>query len=218
MTEKYIMGRNEGKTTLLLRRSAEENIPIVCNTKAHANYVKEKAKELKLSIPEPIVPIWFTRTGQSQANCVLIGTKVDKVLIDDADIFLNTVAHHALGVDVAGFTMTDPCISVDLSAKKKPIRVWSPWHRTSDGIEYATDGKSVKVRVEQYSVNLGKIVRIGRASCSPYDDFDLNTGIRVAFLRAKQKVCKAYQNWVGEKIKEAEEGFIPEFIHHGGSL
>lgn len=210
--------KNQSKTTLLLRRSAEENIPIVCNTRAHANYVKEKAKELGLAIPEPIVLPWLNCVEQSQVSYVPRGTKVDKVLIDDADIFLNALVHHVLGVDIAGFTMTDPCISVDLNAKKKPIRVWSPWHRTSDGIEYATDGKSVKVRVEQYSVKLGNIVRIGRASCSPYDDFDLNTGIRVAFLRAKQKVCKAYQNWVDEKIKEAEEGFIPEFIHYGGSL
>lgn len=101
---------------------------------------------------------------------------------------------------------------------EEPERVWGPWCRTSDGVEYATNGKSVKVRVEQYSVNLGKIVRIGHASCSPYDDFDFNTGIRIAFLRAKQKVCEAYQDWIDEKIKEGEEGFIPEFIHYGGSL
>lgn len=50
----YAAKRQEGKTTMLIKESAQTGAIIVTTTKIMARYVKEFAKEQDLSIPDPI--------------------------------------------------------------------------------------------------------------------------------------------------------------------
>ena len=62
--------KNQDKTTFLLRRSAKENIPIVCSTYIHSAYLKGMAKQLELSIPDPAEMAGFTvRKQTSDDDC-----------------------------------------------------------------------------------------------------------------------------------------------------
>jgi hypothetical protein len=47
-------GRQTGKTTELIKRSAETGFPIVCRHRVAANVIQEQAKNLNLKIPDPI--------------------------------------------------------------------------------------------------------------------------------------------------------------------
>lgn len=71
-----------GKTTQIIYASAKRQIPILCHNKMKQKYIVEKAKELNLDIPEPIL--------FSFESYEAIKDKQD-VLIDDIDLFLNTV-------------------------------------------------------------------------------------------------------------------------------
>ena len=48
------LGRGTGKTTRLLYASEFQDVPILCATFENKKYLKLRAKELKLDIPEPI--------------------------------------------------------------------------------------------------------------------------------------------------------------------
>lgn len=50
----YVAKRQEGKTTMLIKKSAETGAIIVVATKVMAQYVKESAEKRGLSIPGPI--------------------------------------------------------------------------------------------------------------------------------------------------------------------
>ena len=67
--------RNSGKTTDLIKISAEKNIPILCFSSS-ISYIISLAKELNLRIPKPIAL-------HDYANHV-----VDNVIIDDAEYVL----------------------------------------------------------------------------------------------------------------------------------
>lgn len=75
-------GRGTGKTTQIIKMSAKRQIPILCHNKMKQKYIVEKASELNLNIPEPIV---FSFESYEAIK--------DKqhVLIDDIDLFLNNI-------------------------------------------------------------------------------------------------------------------------------
>ena len=50
----YNQPRGSGKTTRLIYESAMKQIPILCTDWLRAGFIKESAKEMGLSIPEPI--------------------------------------------------------------------------------------------------------------------------------------------------------------------
>ena len=81
--KKLIMSRGTGKTTLLVRRSAATNTPIVCATYDAVRLLKERAIEMGLRIPDPI----------PAAELKTLGRDVSSVLIDDADAVLRVILY-----------------------------------------------------------------------------------------------------------------------------
>lgn len=76
-----IMGKSKsGKTTELVKLSAEGKIPIICASKNNVKNVKEIAEKLNLNIPEPISVIDFIKTADF--------SKINSILIDDLDLVL----------------------------------------------------------------------------------------------------------------------------------
>ena len=81
--------RNSGKTTDLIKISAEKNIPILCFSSSISSYIISLAKELNLRIPKPIAL-------HDYANHV-----VDNVIIDDAEYVLQCLLNsniEAMGI------------------------------------------------------------------------------------------------------------------------
>ena len=82
MEHTLVIGRRQtGKTERLIKMSAEKQIPIICASHNMATYARDRAKQLGLDIPKPIV-----------AKTAAIDTelrKYDSVLVDDAAIVLN---------------------------------------------------------------------------------------------------------------------------------
>lgn len=81
--------RGTGKTCTLIKLSAKNNIPI--GVPYNARYIKGKAAELNLQIPEPIVINSFEDL-----------TNVDKIYIDD----LKLVIKKLFPCDVQAVTMS----------------------------------------------------------------------------------------------------------------
>lgn len=72
------MNRGSGKTTELIKVSSITNAPIICRTRKTAKFIKEKAKEMDLEIPNPM-----TIDMYKNEKC-----RYEKVLIDDIDLVL----------------------------------------------------------------------------------------------------------------------------------
>ena len=87
--------RGCGKTTLLLYLSKFTKMPIVVSSNARARYLQEKASSMRISIPAPIV------FGASTT-----GLRLDGVLVDDAEHFLQDIIGKAYHVPVIAYTMT----------------------------------------------------------------------------------------------------------------
>lgn len=92
-----IKPRQGGKTTDLLSMSAETGYPIVVKNRNDSRLLKKRAKEISLTIPEPIT------TTQILNGKVKINT--NHVLIDDAEYFINQIMLKLIGCGVAGLTM-----------------------------------------------------------------------------------------------------------------
>jgi hypothetical protein len=69
-------GRGKGKTTELIKMSAEKQIPIVCFYREEARHIEEQAKQMGLEIPKPV------------SNLDYLEEKDTSILIDNADIVL----------------------------------------------------------------------------------------------------------------------------------
>ena len=77
--------RGQGKTTLLIKLSATHNIPIICSSNASESYILNKAKEMGLTIPEPI------NVRKCDMPYVLRGLNINSncgVLVDDLECIL----------------------------------------------------------------------------------------------------------------------------------
>lgn len=95
--------RGQGKTTRLLYASEFNDAPILCHTRASKDYLMDRANDLKLDIPEPIVV-------SDIVNNKLRGNKaMDKdLLVDEAPYVLQALLH-CLGMrgEVKAITLTE---------------------------------------------------------------------------------------------------------------
>ena len=98
--------RGKGKTTLLIKLSATHNTPIICSSHASKSYILNKAKEMGLTIPEPI-----NVRGEGMAH-KLRGLNVNSncgVLVDD----LECVLQYFLGEQVSVATTSCEVVKLE---------------------------------------------------------------------------------------------------------
>lgn len=90
--------RGQGKTTRLLYASEFNNIPILCATRNHKEYLIEMAKQFRLNIPEPIC------VGEIKTR----PTIVDKdILIDEVPIVIEALlSSMGIRVNIKAITLT----------------------------------------------------------------------------------------------------------------
>ena len=82
-----VMPRGWGRTTALIIRSSVTQYPILCYSHATKQAILDRAFELGVSIPDPIVFVDVIKTKDNYR-----GLKVEKILIDDADMLLKRIA------------------------------------------------------------------------------------------------------------------------------
>lgn len=109
-----IKPRQSGKSTELVKRSAEQKIPIITRNKNECKYLKSIAEKLNLEIPDPICI-------KTAMNTLLLQS--DKVIIDDAEYILNYMMKNLCRAEIDTIAMTE---------------------YGDDGYEIIPDGKSLK--------------------------------------------------------------------------
>lgn len=96
------LGRGQGKTTRLLYANEFQDTPILCASHKQKEHLLQMAKELKLKIPEPIVP-------SELVQCKFKGSDViyKDILVDEAPWVLRCLLE-SLGVkgEVKAITLT----------------------------------------------------------------------------------------------------------------
>lgn len=94
----YNLKRGGGKSVRMLYASEYQNVPIVCMNSSHKEYLKRKAKELGLNIPEPITveDIGDARTALNTTD----------VLVDEIPFVLQTLLNRYGHYHVIGGTLT----------------------------------------------------------------------------------------------------------------
>ena len=81
MYHKLIIGKRQtGKTELLIKESAEKQIPIICMSSSHSKEIERRAKEMGLDIPYP-VPASYTGLKE-------FIRPYNSVIVDDATVIL----------------------------------------------------------------------------------------------------------------------------------
>ena len=88
-----IGGRGSGRTTELIRMSAENNIYIVCLNRRRALNIAAMAREIGLTIPFPITVAELPISRKS--------SWINEVYVDDADHVLESL----IGVRVSNITL-----------------------------------------------------------------------------------------------------------------
>lgn len=104
----YTMPRGTGKTTKLVRMSAENNYPIIVRNRLSKEYILDKAKRMNLIIPDPIMLYEFengSMRGKRQ--------DYDAYLIDNLELIVGDVFRDYFGKEVYAATMTVTTISGD---------------------------------------------------------------------------------------------------------
>lgn len=95
-------GRASGKTTLLLKQSADTGIPIFTTNYRRLRWYEEYAKRLGLKIPKPI--LWKNRQ---------LGLEPDsKVLIDNGEEILNHILRFNSGITCEAMVIDSPVIHI----------------------------------------------------------------------------------------------------------
>ena len=97
----YVAKRQEGKTTMLIKKSAETGATIAVATYHMAKYVQDMATQMSLEIPEPVTYAEIFRTYREG--------KTKRYLVDELQMMLSQ-----LNVDIA---------TVDL----EPIQYLNHW-------------------------------------------------------------------------------------------
>lgn len=95
-------GRASGKTTYLLKMSADTGIPILTTNYWQLRWCKEYAKELGLKIPEPI--LWKNRKLELKPD--------SKVLIDNGEEILNHILRINTGVTCEAMVIDSPVMHI----------------------------------------------------------------------------------------------------------
>lgn len=91
--------RGTGKTTMLIHTSYTTGYPIIVPTRVMGDYIKSKAKQMGLNIPEPI--LFSDKTSLDKVTA-------DKILIDELGIMLDEVLAEYFNKPVKAATMTIP--------------------------------------------------------------------------------------------------------------
>ena len=87
------MNRGNGKTTYLIKKSAELQYPIICYSEKQKELIKNKANKMGLDIPEPI-----------SVNSINFKEKFrginynTELLIDDLDIILHKILYNKVNI------------------------------------------------------------------------------------------------------------------------
>lgn len=89
--------RGKGKTTYLIQRSHMTRKPILVGVEMQKNYIKDKARDMGLSIPEPLSV--KDLIGDSSRGKV----KPTSILVDEMPTVFQTV----LGITIDTATMTE---------------------------------------------------------------------------------------------------------------
>ena len=105
----YTMPRYTGKTTKLVKMSAEKNYPIIVRDRESKKYILELAEEKNKIIPEPISLDEF-RNGSIRGNV----QDYDAYLVDELNLIVGDVFKDYFGKEVYAATMTVTTISGDL--------------------------------------------------------------------------------------------------------
>lgn len=95
--ERIIKERTQGKTTELIKLSSEKQIPILVTTNWASSFLQERAQELNLKIPSPLV---MNPKFQKLNN--------QDVLIDELDYIAESILKEHFGLNLKGFTQTKP--------------------------------------------------------------------------------------------------------------
>ena len=112
MFEIIIGNRGVGKTTELIKKSAETGVHILVPTAMHANELYDRAKQMGLSIPDSItIEEYFTIDVFQDTSIVSQG-----VYIDDAELVLQNLLG---GIPIRSITLTRRGNVVDLGSKMK---------------------------------------------------------------------------------------------------
>jgi hypothetical protein len=90
-------GRGEGKSTDILKQSADTGIYILCANQQAAQSLARQASDLGLHIPYPVTVEDYRRTHGFR------GSFIQHVLIDDADLVLQEVFN---SVFIEGISLT----------------------------------------------------------------------------------------------------------------
>ena len=91
-------GRGKGKTTELIKMSAEKNLYILVANRNSQREVFELARDLNLNIPFPITVEEYFTSGK------LRGSFINTILIDDADDILQQIFNTVI---IDTITITD---------------------------------------------------------------------------------------------------------------
>nr|DAJ41482.1 MAG TPA: Cobinamide kinase / cobinamide phosphate guanyltransferase [Caudoviricetes sp.] len=101
------MDRGSGKTFHLIKLSAILDSPIICATEQSKKYILDKAKEMALEIPEPIV------VNRINFDLVMRGRK-ENLLIDDLELVLKGL----FGSDVVVATTSESVLEFQTGGKE----------------------------------------------------------------------------------------------------
>lgn len=93
--------RGSGKTTRIIKRSAETGYPIIVSNKSNAMMLKEKAFKLGVSIPEPYIYDVY-HIDNSIKELSMTQNKDTKFIIDEVYYFVK----QALGINLDTVSMT----------------------------------------------------------------------------------------------------------------
>lgn len=96
-----VMPRGWGRTTALVIRSSVTQYPILCYSHATKQAILDRAFELGVSIPDPIVFVDVIKTQDNYR-----GLKVEKILIDDADMLLKRIAVDLFHASIDAISIT----------------------------------------------------------------------------------------------------------------
>ena len=77
------LGRGQGKTTMLLYESEQNDAPILCANDMQRKYLVDRSKELGLQIPEPV-----TTSDVVSGKARWTKVKDKDVLVDEAPMVL----------------------------------------------------------------------------------------------------------------------------------
>jgi len=98
---KIIVGRGQGKTSMLIEMSAQTGARIVTRDKDFARHTMRMALDMQIEIPDPI-------TYREFVSGTFRGYDIHALLIDDVDALVQWIASNGGDVPVVGLSMCPP--------------------------------------------------------------------------------------------------------------